>query len=272
MIDHLYDFTTENISSYITDFSMKDKSLLTVGSSGDQVLNAITVGCNYITLVDINPFSDDHLYLKWAAIKELDREEFISYLISNKKISQRNYFRKKVYSCLRSRLKSISEDSLLFWDNLYNKYLDFFIGYSMFQKRVSYEEILEFNLYLQSDELYNELRYNLDHVNFQFINKNIYNVNECEFKKKFSSIFLSNIYDYNNKLIKLSMFKKAIKNYINMLSDDGMILITYLHDIEEKNKLEKFKRKNVLGDYTIKNIVNKDGRQDSAIIYQKVKR
>ena len=270
--DHLYNFTTENISSYINDFSMKDKSLLTVGSSGDQVLNAITVGCNDITLIDINPFSEEHLNLKWAAIKELEREELISYLISSKKDGQRNFFSKKVYSCLRSRLKSISEDSLYFWDDLYDKYLDFFIGFTMFHRIVSYEEILEFNLYLKNDDLYNELRYNLDYVDFKFINKNIYSINECKIKKKFNNIFLSNIYDYNNKLLRLQMFKRAVKNYINMLSDDGTILITYLHDINEKNKLERFKRKNVLDDYSIKNIVNKNGREDSAIIYQKVKK
>ena len=36
----IYKFTTENISGYIKEFDFKNKSLLTVGSSGDQVINA----------------------------------------------------------------------------------------------------------------------------------------------------------------------------------------------------------------------------------------
>ena len=36
----IYTFTTENISGYIDYFDLDNKSLLTVGSSGDQVLNA----------------------------------------------------------------------------------------------------------------------------------------------------------------------------------------------------------------------------------------
>lgn len=40
----LYPFTTENIAGYIDNFNLKNKSLLTVGSSGDQVINAALKG------------------------------------------------------------------------------------------------------------------------------------------------------------------------------------------------------------------------------------
>lgn len=35
----LYPFTTENISGYINNFDLSNKTLLTVGSSGDQIIN-----------------------------------------------------------------------------------------------------------------------------------------------------------------------------------------------------------------------------------------
>lgn len=47
---NIYPFTTENIAGYINEFELKDKSLLTVGSSGDQVINAALYDCQDITL------------------------------------------------------------------------------------------------------------------------------------------------------------------------------------------------------------------------------
>ena len=52
----IYPFTTENISGYINYFDFQNKSLLTVGSSFDQVLNAYMCGVRDITLYDINPY------------------------------------------------------------------------------------------------------------------------------------------------------------------------------------------------------------------------
>ena len=49
---YLYPFTTENIDGYLDLFDLKDKSLLTVGSSGDQVINALVMGCEDVTLYD----------------------------------------------------------------------------------------------------------------------------------------------------------------------------------------------------------------------------
>ena len=64
----LYSFTTENIKGYIKYFDLKDKNLLTVGSSGDQILNSYFEGCRDITLLDINPFAKYYVNLKIAGI------------------------------------------------------------------------------------------------------------------------------------------------------------------------------------------------------------
>ena len=55
--DLIYKFTTENISGYIKEFNLKNRSLLTVGSSGDQAINANFYGCNYVTVVDLNRYT-----------------------------------------------------------------------------------------------------------------------------------------------------------------------------------------------------------------------
>ena len=51
--DKMYPFTTENISGYIDNFDLEGKSLLTVGSSCDQIYNASLKGCKDITILDI---------------------------------------------------------------------------------------------------------------------------------------------------------------------------------------------------------------------------
>lgn len=80
MLQSIYPFTTENISGYIDNFNLKDKSLLTVGSSGDQVINAILKGCKDTTLLDINPYTKLYYYLKAASIITLNLDGFMRFL------------------------------------------------------------------------------------------------------------------------------------------------------------------------------------------------
>ena len=74
--EEIYPFTTENIAGYIDYFDLQDKSLLTVGSSGDQIINAAFKGAKDITLLDINPYAKYYYYLKTAGILELSLTDF----------------------------------------------------------------------------------------------------------------------------------------------------------------------------------------------------
>ena len=49
-----YLFTTENINGYINEMDLKNKSLLTLGSSLDQAYNALVLGADKVTVFDIN--------------------------------------------------------------------------------------------------------------------------------------------------------------------------------------------------------------------------
>ena len=77
---NIYSFTNENISSYIPFFDLKNKSLLTVGSSCDQVLNASYSGCEDITVCDVCSLTKYYYYLKIASLLELNRDEFLKFL------------------------------------------------------------------------------------------------------------------------------------------------------------------------------------------------
>ena len=70
---NIYPFTTEYINAYIDMFDLKDKTLLTVGSSGDQIFNAALNGCKDITMIDICPFVKEYYYLKLSAIMIMDK-------------------------------------------------------------------------------------------------------------------------------------------------------------------------------------------------------
>ena len=61
----IYSFATENVAGYIDYFDFENKSLLTVGSSGDQVLNAFYNGARDITLFDINEYAKYYVYLSF---------------------------------------------------------------------------------------------------------------------------------------------------------------------------------------------------------------
>ena len=76
----LYSFTTENIKDYISSFDLNNKSLLTVGSSADQAINAILNGCKDVTIMDINPFVKYYFNLKKAGMLTLDYKQFMDLL------------------------------------------------------------------------------------------------------------------------------------------------------------------------------------------------
>ncbi len=51
----VYPFATENMNAYFERLELSDKSVLTVGSSCDQLFNAIAYGAKSVTVFDINP-------------------------------------------------------------------------------------------------------------------------------------------------------------------------------------------------------------------------
>ena len=71
----VYTFTTENISGYFPSLDLKDKSLLTVGSSGDQAFNAILCGAGKVTVMDISPYAEGFIKLKRDMILNYPRRQ-----------------------------------------------------------------------------------------------------------------------------------------------------------------------------------------------------
>lgn len=228
----IYPFTTENISGYINIFDLKDKSLLTVGSSADQVLNAHLFGSNEIALLDINPYTKFYYYLKVAALLELDYNSFLSFLCS--KIYTPSYrinlnlYDKKIFDKIKNTLESINKDAYVFWNTLFETFDSKTISDSLFTNDVHEELVLKkINPYLSSNILFDELKSKIKNLSISFYSENIL---DALLNENYDNIWLSNIGKWMNKEDLIRMIN-IMSKYLNK---DGKLLACYSYKVSEE--------------------------------------
>lgn len=265
----MYSFTTENINGYMPKFNLKGKTLLTVGSSSDQAINASLAGCNEITVCDICPLTKYFYYLKLSSLIVLDREEFLNFLCKTKYkngIEYNPYFlTKKTFLIIKSALKKLDYESYYVWEYLFENYSRYEIE-KLFRKDVnSLESIIYCNRYLKNDYNYNHTKEIVMNTLIKFVNRDI---SSAKFDKSFDNIWLSNVAQYLNSSKILSM----IENSNNHLNSEGKILLCYFWNtsmtikgfpIEVFSKIESQKNK-------IPGILKKDDK-NSILVYEKTK-
>ena len=230
----LYPFTTENISGYINYFDLVNKSLLTVGNSGDQVINAILNGCKDITLLDINPYTKYYYYLKIASLLCLDIDTFMEFLryqdyprVFKKNM---NVFKKEIYENIKSTLRLLDYESYLFWDELFQTYKPIDIRnylFSLDENRT--DVIIESNNYLRNEKNYNEAREKVKKVVPRFINGDLLNI---DLNETFDNIWLSNI----GAWLEMDKVKNMIDKMSKLLNEDSKLLISYLYRTTKYSK------------------------------------
>jgi len=221
----VYSFTTENISGYMPYFDFKDKSLLTVGSSGDQILNAYLNGARDITLFDINDFAKYYINLKIAAIICLDYSEFQNFLFRRKDdgFLNLNIFNVDSYNKIKSVLKSIDYEASLFFEELFHSYKKEFIREYLFDDDVSNSKIIRsYNEYLKDEESYNKLKKVIKDISFKYIHGNLF-IDKID--GKYDNIILSNLCTVSTLDSLVALVNKLDKNN---LSENGSMLIAYL--------------------------------------------
>ena len=230
----LYPFTTENIMGYIDEFYLKGKSLLTIGSSCDQAINALMVGCEDVTILDICPFTKFYFYLKKAGLLEFSYEEFQNYFCykdfpktfqDNQDVLNRDLFYK-----LRVTLKSLDYASYDFWNDLYrcNKPI------SIRERIFSFDEekicvLKQMNLYLKDEANFSECKKKIEYFDPKIVNNDIF---EVEFNRKFDNIWLSNLAQYLSN----ERFKKIFERMIENLNENGKLLMCYLYQTQNNTK------------------------------------
>ncbi len=282
----IYPFTTENISGYIDFFDLKDKSLLTVGSSLDQLLNAVLFDCKDITVLDINPNTKHYFYLKLAALLELNRKEFLEFLRYKDfpKVFKDNYqvFNKTLFNEFKSTLRLLDYESYLLWDEVIQNYESRKIRnrlFSLDEERTSV--IISCNPYLSSETSYLETRNKIKKVFPKFITCDI---EKASLDRSYDNIWLSNIGTH----VDLNTLKKIVDKVSQHLNIDGTLLISYLYSTTISTKYqddwqeiynldETFK---IFAEYnpTLKDFLgirdfrfNFDSQHDSVLIYKNKK-
>lgn len=234
---HIYPFTTENISGYIDFFDLKDKSLLTVGSSCDQALNAILKGIKDITVLDINPFVKYYYYLKMALILEVDMNDYLLFLrykdYPKSFVDNKNVFNIDIFNKIKSTLRVLDFESYLFWDNLFQKFSPNTIREKLFFSDENKDLVIKnSNIYLNNSIVYNELKDRIKKIEPLFLTGNIEEIN---LDLKYDNIWLSNILTWNYSYEKII---DIFNNFYKYLNDNGMMLVSYLYDTNKDTKYD----------------------------------
>ena len=280
---YIYPYTTENIAAYMPYLDLANKTLATVGSSGDQALNAVLFDCNDITVIDICPFAKEYFYLKKAAITLLSRNEFLSFFAYKNGMFENNSmtFNKKTYQNLREIIKEDAPEVAYFWDYLFKKYNGLRIRKRLFifGENPKSEET-KLNAYLQDNLSYNEIKNKINNININFIQNDLHKI---ELNNKYDNIILSNLFTYcSSDQINL-LFKKMY----NLLNDNGIMQVAYLYQVDKNNLYneEKLNRglNNILDNLPQDIILNSfqsvyqiedinSSIKDTVITYKKVKK
>lgn len=225
----IYPFTTENISGYQPLFKLKDKSLLTVGSSLDQTINASLAGCRDITVLDLCPYTKEYFHLKSAAIQTLSKKEFEQFLMykkyylglfNNSKVLNSVNFDK-----IGESLYEQDPSSYQFWKDLFTEKNPETIRQNLFSKdEYTPRVIRRLNPYLQSEEAYEETRKALPKTKVTFLEDDIRTSN---LPRAYDNIYLSNIACQ----LPLEEVKHLVEHLQPNLTEDGQLLVSYLYEL-----------------------------------------
>lgn len=229
-----YQFTNEPLDVIFKDLDFKDKRVASVGSSGDQLLFAAYNGAKDLTLIDGGIYAEFVVDLKISAIRNLDYMDFMEYWDNGYLVDE------NIYPKLS---KDLSEKSKLFWDTLYKEFqagydCDYQNPQTFFKNRIFHRYGNTFSGHFcemyRNEENFNKLKKMLTDCKFRYI--------KCDFgefpKKldgKYDYIFLSNVYDYFNNVLRdtkvgedeTKFFTTLNKMYENNLSRGGKIQIEY---------------------------------------------
>ena len=257
----IYPLTNECLNEYFAKLNLKDKKVLTVGSSGDQILYSLAYGAKDITHIDINPFAKFYIDLKIASIKKFDHKNFKRFF--NYRLMSSNIIKSKLYKEVSDLLP---EDSKYFWDNIFSE-LDSLKGFTHGLNNI-------FDHYVYDEKQFNDIKSALNgNYSLKFQCLDIANILNLVGDKKYDAIFLSNIYDYVDKwkrkqpkdeelLNKYTPqqieFFDICKGLLNSLNPNGTLQVQYGFTNAQTLKA-KWEFEEVFKDYQVYRIRTKEG-------------
>ncbi len=198
----VYSFANEMLATYFPLLDLKDKSILTVGSSLDQAFNALSLGAKDVTVIDINPYTKSYYQIKKNLVLNYDKDQFVDRV--------------------NDKIKTINE--FQFFDSCgnHNRY-----------------NIARMNHYLKDEEAYQKLRQSLNQNRIKFVEGNVYDLSSHLHDESYDRIILSNVLEYlsltangENKEEKL---RTSFEQWNNHLNDNGIIQLLYLYCFKKED-------------------------------------
>ena len=199
--DKIYPFTTENIKGYLGKLGPKDKTILTVGSSGDQAFNSLLLGAKEVTVFDVSYYAESFINDKIEMILKYPREEFY------RLITEQN----KYQVCAledQGPLNTLKNDcNYLENDEQYKKLQEI-----LFKAKINFirGDVYEMDSYL-TDEVYDRILLS----------------NVLDYTKKYC--FLNCSFEW--------LIQHSFEQWNHHLSADGIIQILYLYSYEVSKSL-----------------------------------
>lgn len=217
--DRIYPFSNENITESLEDIDLLGKSVITVGSSGDQVLNCILKGAKNITLIDGNPLARYYTEIKLAAIKNLDYDECLNFLTA-KNILSYKYYQKISHD--------LSDEGKLFWDSIMLEMstpAQKILFRNIFHTTAGFNADQMSNVFYRNKKAYERLKNNIPNVNMKYLLSEFNDFPDTLGDEKADLIMLSNIVDYLNEYD----YKRVVRKlYDNNLNAKGIIQTNYI--------------------------------------------
>ncbi len=245
VFDQIYSFTNENIKGCFNHFDFKNKDVLSVLASSDQVFDMFLRGANKIDTFDINPLTKYYFYLKKVGIKTFTKREFVSFFSCDNS----KFFDKDMFSEIAKYLKG---DSYIFWNTLFDHYYSGKIFYEL--SNLFIFEYIPKIPYLSDCKKYELLQRKIDLLDVKFINCDIYDLINI-LDNKYDIIYLSNIlgrlglrpyyFSWEGKEIveKMLPFLQKLSEF---LKDDGEIIANYFYKYSQVTQmLKSFKNSSI---------------------------
>lgn len=231
--DRIYSFTNENIGEYLKDIDLEGKKVLTVGSSGEQVLHCAYKGAKEITLFDANIYAKFYVELKIASIKNLSLRQFLTYFTPQNILNSEYY--DKVSHDLSPEVKYFWDRIMACDDKKKEEIKPRLFKYQV-NEGTNKEELTMFNEgefinnFYCSEKEYLKLREKLSNVNITYKTEKFDNILNATRGFKYDLILLSNVFDYVDR----ERYKYRInKLYSDHLLPHGRIQLNYFFKKDE---------------------------------------
>lgn len=250
-IDCVYPFTNENMRGIFRHLLVKGKKVATVGSSGDQLLNAVYYGAKEVTLIDGNEFAIPFVMLKIAGIKNLSLEEFNQYMTAENILSSEFY--SKISHDIDPEYRMFWDDIMLNGANtleyrmkLFNTSFQFYSG----RRRGGSIPCSVLSEMYENESTYSELREKLRECKLNFILADLSDFPQ-ELQDGYDVILLSNVADYiyepmSHRKIGSRFFDVVKELEQNCLNPGGRMQVHY--EFDEYNEIAMQKCNSMLRD------------------------